>query len=223
MADSKDKWLWIVTGPNGAGKSTLWNSQGDESLKQLPYINLDEKAKEAILAARPEDKDLSPEEFYLKADKENEKKAEEFRKDGQSYAIEKAAPGRRTFALVKKLKAEGWKIGVMAVGIKAPELASERMEGRVKEGGHAENMASSFLYRACLANTPQLIAMSDKAVLYDNSGEGFREIARRDAPGERMTMTTPEADFHFSNSYMRQMIAGLRKKDLMPEVPGTKR
>lgn len=70
----------------------------------------------------------------------------------------------------------------MAIGVATPELAMQRVRNRVEQGGHdAYEAMIRTNWELCPKKTPELLACADRFFIYDNSTEGFKEIAQHSA------------------------------------------
>lgn len=211
----KEKWLWIMTGPSGAGKSTAWGQMGGE-FADIPYFDLDKEALQAHAKLGPNPQQ-SLEDTYVKVSRDFERhRIEEYRREGRSFAFETAAHRRFNNALIKGLKAEGWKIGVINVGVANKEQAEQRAEKRGDEGGHLIwPHISDINYNAALAVTPTLMAQADRALIFDNSGVKPVLIAERERAAEPLKLKVNEESIDANNSYMRTLLMRLREQNLL--------
>jgi predicted ABC-type ATPase len=215
----KEKWVWIVVGPNGAGKSTVWGQMGGE-FASIPYFDPDREARAAYekLGANPQQ---SIEDMYVKVSRDFERnRVEEYRRQGQSFALEQGAPGRFTKSLVKKFKAEGWKIGVIIVGVADKQQAEQRAQKRGETGGHwVWPHIFELSYHGVIERTPAMMAEADRALIIDNSGEKPVLIAERERAGEPLKFKVSEEAIDANNSFLRTLLMRLREQNLL-ESPG---
>ncbi len=158
---SAERWLWLIAGPNGAGKST----RAAEVLGGLgEIVNPDEIAREISVSA--------PEEGLTVAGRAAIERRRQLLRFGNSFSIETTLSGRTFFRFAQDAGQEGWKIGRLYVGLRSPEQAIERVQLRVKSGGHhvpPEDVRRR--YERGLANLPAFLQIVDRALVFDNSLE----------------------------------------------------
>jgi predicted ABC-type ATPase len=174
MAENQ-KWVWIVTGPNGAGKTSIRQHLPSE-ITSLPSLNLDAYAAEA---QKRYNGSLSLEDRYLKG---GEEMMEDFRHmldSGQSFSFETTVPTGVLGQSFAKMQAAGWKIGVIAVGVTTPETCQARVNERVSKGGHNAQTANPT-WQMFKNFAPAALRISDRFMLYDNSGDTPVLIASKD-------------------------------------------
>jgi len=102
-------------------------------------------------------------------------------RDRQSFAFETTCSGRAHIAMLRKCKADGWRVTLLYLWLPSPEMALERVARRVREGGH--NIPGDVVIRrywAGLANMRHLyLPVADVAAIYDNSDGRRTLIAER--------------------------------------------
>ena len=157
----------IFAGANGSGKSTL--------AKQIPFdgefINADIYAKKFLghLPSGIEKDELATigvmRELMAAV------------KCGKSFSYETVLGTSSTFpeTFFNRFKKHGYKIIVHYVGLESPEMNVRRVKKRVAEGGH-DIPVDKILgrYEKAMKYLPQLMTVSDLAILYDNSIEDER-------------------------------------------------
>lgn len=172
----REKWLWIITGPNGAGKTSI-RTLLPEAITALPLLNLDEYAQKLAGSDPYRDDPRLDEparqqrsmERYLAASDQVMAAAYSHYQNGQSFATEKSVPSSGVYGKsFASLQADGWKIGVIAVGIKDAATARQRVEARIAEGGH-DVPAVEATWNLCKEYTPAVLKIADRFMLYDNS------------------------------------------------------
>jgi predicted ABC-type ATPase len=205
-----DKWIWIITGPNGSGKTSFAAQMSDE-LKSLPYINPDTIAKDISISRK-----LPLGEAYLNLHEKVMIEIERYQESGQSFVLETTAPGVIYSKVIIDMKLQGWKVGIIALGVSSLNVATARINNRCQEGGHnVLPIAIETFWRLCLKNTPNFLKLADAAFLYDNSGQEFREIASRSVPDTKLVLKIDEKEIDQNNIYIRELIAGLRSHGLI--------
>ena len=98
---------------------------------------------------------------------------------GRSFLLETTLSGNRESRLIARLRAAGYCIDVYFVCLSSSEMNIQRVRLRVGKGGHdvpAEDIVRR--YDRSLENLRGILPLTDRAVLFDNSGAGHREVAR---------------------------------------------
>ena len=165
---SKDKWLLIIAGPNGAGKSTFYETilRSDPLFKNAPFINLDNYAKE--IAGENED----PNDHMLEAGRKVREQIENNFKKKKSFVYETTASGLTHLRIMEKAREKGYKVGTIFIGLSKVELSHARVQKRVNEGGHSVDPEDiERRYPRIIKNFPDMLARSDMAAVFDNSGK----------------------------------------------------
>ncbi|MBY3575390.1 hypothetical protein HFN65_31120 [Rhizobium laguerreae] len=160
--------LTILAGPNGAGKSTIY-----EMVKPLGrFINADqiESALPSIVAKA--DRERAAARSALKA-----VKLQLARK--RDFAIETTLAGNWPIRLMQDAKAAGYHIDFVFVCLDTAERSLERVEFRVRTGGHSipPDVIERRFPRS-LANLPKALELADEAAIIDNSAKVPRWVAK---------------------------------------------
>ena len=156
----------IFAGVNGAGKTTLY--QTSEEYRDIPRVNVDEIVREIGNWKDPQ--------TVAKAGRIAVKRIKEYMDSGQSFNQETTLCGRSIFSLIKRAKELGYAVDLFYVGLQSEELAIERVNQRVKAGGHGipeEDIRRR--YRESLNNLQKVITLCDSVRIYDNTEE-FKRI-----------------------------------------------
>lgn len=122
---SEKLWLWLIAGPNGAGKSTF-APQLSATITQI--VGPDAIAMQLL--------PIAPEKAALQAGREAIRHIRESLKRRRSFAIETTLSGRFHFQVARDAKSQGWKVGLVYIGLSSPELAIKRVQQRRRTGGH---------------------------------------------------------------------------------------
>lgn len=120
------KEIIIIAGANGVGKTTFARS----FLREYDYefLNADEIAK-SLSAENPQDKKISAGKlFFQKLNQAIENK--------KSLLIESTLSGRYLQKFLGNLKGENYQIRIIFLFADSPEILIERINERVKKGGH---------------------------------------------------------------------------------------
>ena len=163
----KQNWLVIIAGPNGAGKSTFYESflKKDPLFSKAPFVNLDNYAKDMAGGGDPED-------YLLQAGREVRKNINENFKQRRSFVYETTASGLTHLRIMEEAKEHGYKVATIFIGLSKVELSHLRVQKRVDEGGH--NVPTEDIerrYPRVIKNFPEMLARSDLAAVFDNSGK----------------------------------------------------
>ena len=120
------KEVYIVGGSNGAGKTTF----AKEFIKMInvTFLNADEIAKEFD----PQD----TEGGKLKAGRVLFERLAALIAEKKSFVIESTLSGLYIKKVIEQLRSEGYKVCMLYLFLDTPELAINRVEIRVVEGGH---------------------------------------------------------------------------------------
>lgn len=163
----------ILGGPNGAGKTTAAQVVLPKHLDVREFVNADEIAR----GLSP----FNPGGAALAAGRLMIERIRSFIRDRQSFAFETTCSGRSYVGLLRRCKAEGWRITLVYLWLPSVEAALDRVARRVREGGHdIPDDVVRRRYWAGLANMRGLyLPLADLAFAYDNSDEGRALIAER--------------------------------------------
>ena len=157
--------LYVASGPNGCGKSTLTRTKW---LNALDIIDPD-----AIARAIGSGTDL-------KAGRKAITRRQKALRIGSSHLLETTLSGTGVLRHMEAARTAGFRIELLYVCVKSPDLPIDRIRTRVASGGHyvPEADVRRRFFRS-LDNLPVAIARSDEARLYDNTDHNHphREIA----------------------------------------------
>lgn len=168
MEKNDNKVYVLFAGVNGAGKSTMYEMVGHEI--EGVRINSDE-----ILVSNGGD--WKSEKDQIEAGMEAVKRIKQCINEGISFNQETTLAGRSILGTIKKAKEQGYTIKIYYVGLKNADLAIERVNKRVYEGGHGiDEDVIKKRYTASLAMLKQVLPLCDIAAIYDNSTR-FNKIA----------------------------------------------
>lgn len=171
---SYPKQIFMVAGPNGAGKTTtalsfIKNEMIDE------FINADEIAR----GLAP----LHPESMSLTASKLMLKRFKDLLDQNKSFAFETTGSASNYIKHLKDAQAKHYKVHLLFLWLSGPDLATQRVANRVKQGGH--NIPEDTIRRRYVAGLKNLIKhylpLCDSAIILDNSiAESSNVIASKD-------------------------------------------
>jgi predicted ABC-type ATPase len=167
----------ILGGPNGAGKTTAARVLLPKSLELFDFLNADEIARE-----------ISPGNVETAAWAAGRQMIERMRdrvRKGQSFAFETTCSGKFYLRLLQHCKERGWRITLLFLWLKSPNVAIARVVERVREGGH--DIPSDVIHRRYYAGLSNLLnfylPLADEAEIYDNSNRQRVLIAERQEGG----------------------------------------
>jgi predicted ABC-type ATPase len=169
----------ILGGPNGAGKTSAAQVVLPDRLELREFVNADEIAR----GLSP----FNPEGVAVGAGRLMLERMQTLIRGRQSFAFETTCSGRSYIPLLRRCKADGWRVTLIYLWLPSPEMALERVARRVREGGHRiPDDVVVRRYWAGLANMRHLyLPLADTASIYDNSDRTLMLIAER----------TPESSF----------------------------
>lgn len=165
------KRLYIIAGPNGAGKTTASYTVLPEILNCKEFVNADEIAR-GISPFNPENVSIQAGRLMLNRIKELINK-------GETFAFETTLSSKYFVELIKNSKEKNYEVVLLFLMLNTVKLAIQRVETRVKEGGH--NIPTDVIKRRYNNGMKNLfnryIGVVDKWFLVDNSGETFQFVA----------------------------------------------
>lgn len=118
--------FYILAGANGSGKSTI--SKVLLPTEGIEYINPDDIAREL----NPDD----PVSVQIQAGKETLRRIDSLLSRGDSFAIESTLSGNGYLPVIKRAREAGYEVLICYTFVDSPEACIERIEGRVRKGGH---------------------------------------------------------------------------------------
>jgi len=119
----------VIAGPNGAGKSTLAPALLRDTLHITEFVNADTIAT-GLSAFAPEDASFDAGRVMLG-------RLRELAKAKKDFAFETTLASRFYTGWIEKLKAEGYQASLVFLWLDNIGLAIERVEARVRAGGHS--------------------------------------------------------------------------------------
>lgn len=181
FANMPDKNLYIIAGCNGAGKTTASYTILPEIIECKEYVNADEIAK----GISP----FQPEKVAVEAGRIMINRINELLASGETFAFETTLSTRSYKQKIESAKSKGYTTILLFFWLKNVELAKERVETRVSEGGH--NIPPDVIERRYLKGVQNLfniyLPVVDSAFLFDNS-YGHPELIAQQTFGEKMEM-----------------------------------
>jgi predicted ABC-type ATPase len=155
--------FWIIAGPNGSGKSTLYGSKRDaiygntiiaDTSRPFWIINPD------LLASRIRSTErLRLQAANLEAVKRIEDWLSASIKAHQSIGVETVLSTNKYRPLVRAAKRRGYEIRLICVILENPTLNVQRVQLRVRKGGHGVPVTK---IKEMLGTIPEAIALVSK-------------------------------------------------------------
>jgi predicted ABC-type ATPase len=165
----------IIGGPNGAGKTTAAQLLVPQGLEIREFVNADEIAR----GLSP----FNPEHAALVAGRLMLERIRELIKNRRSFAFETTCSGRTHLPVLRRCKANDWRVTLVYLWLPSPQAALDRVARRVREGGHSiPDDVVVRRYWAGLSNLQLLyLPLADVAAVYDNS-DGHRTLIAERLP-----------------------------------------
>lgn len=163
----------IIGGPNGAGKTTLAPFLLRDTLGVLEYVNADPIALGLS--------GFDPSSVAFAAGRVMLKRLHELAEQRRTFAFESTLAAKSYGRWLEQLIGNGYKVQMMFLWLRSPDLAVQRVRERVRAGGHdvAEDVIRRR-YAAGLKNFSNVHrTLADTWAVYDNSDlSGPAMIAR---------------------------------------------
>jgi predicted ABC-type ATPase len=152
--------LTVVAGPNGAGKSTLTRLQ----LAATAAPVLDPDARARLL-----DPD-NPARAAIAASRHVLTQSQLFIDTLTSFVLETTMSGHTALTTMLHAHTAGFTVDLLYVCLSSVEGHRARIAARVAQGGHdVPDQDVRRRYARSLANLPRALALSDHALIFDNS------------------------------------------------------
>ena len=165
--------LYIIAGCNGAGKTTASYTILPEILNCKEFVNADEIAK----GLSP----FQPESVAIEAGKIMLKRIDNLINEKENFAFETTLSTKSYKNKVVAAKEKGYQIVLVFFWLRDVNLAIERVEQRVKEGGH--NIPVDVIERRYKSGIKNLFSIYlpivDEAYFFDNSDNTPELIAEK--------------------------------------------
>jgi predicted ABC-type ATPase len=172
--------LTIVAGANGSGKSTLTKLFMDN----VPIIDPDAIAREIA----PE----QPESAALAAGRKAIELSRSYIQSDCSFIVETTLAGNTYLNLMREVKALGWLVRLIYIGINQPTTNIQRVHSRVELGGHDVPREDILRrYDRSLANLNKAAKIVDRLILYDNSTSAGHQLLAT-IESDRVVVYVPE-------------------------------
>lgn len=169
--------LYIIGGCNGAGKTTASFTILPEIINCKEFVNADEIAK----GLSP----FQPEKVAFEAGRIMLQRIEDLFNENKSFAFETTLSTKSYKSKIINAKKNGYKITLLFFWLQNPELAKQRVEIRVSEGGH--NIEADVIerrYKNGIVNLFNIyLPIVDDALIFDNSEGKHQLLAHKTIDG----------------------------------------
>ena len=155
--------LYIIAGPNGAGKTTASFNVLPTLLDCREFVNADEIAR----GLSPFDVDS----VAIQAGKLMLERIDWLIKQHITFAIETTLTTGTYVKLIKMAQSLGYKVHLLFFWLRSPEIAYNRVDKRVREGGHniPREVIDRRYWRGLKNFFEKFITIVDYWALYDNN------------------------------------------------------
>ncbi len=163
--------LYILSGCNGAGKTTASYTLLPEMLECRQWVNSDEFAK----ALSP----FSPESVSVRASRMMLLKIRYLLERKEDFGIETTLATRSLLKTVKLAQAGGYRVVLLYMWLRSPDMAVKRVKARVAAGGHniPEDTIRRRYYVGINYFFKDYAPICERWILADNSEPPFRVVA----------------------------------------------
>ncbi len=190
----KNKNLYIIAGCNGAGKTTASFTILPEIINCKEFVNADEIAK----GLSP----FQPEKVAIEAGKIMINRINELIENNETFAFETTLSTRSHVGKFIRAKSVGYSVTLLFFWLDSVELAKERVEIRVKEGGH--NIPAEVIERRYLRGIKNLfeiyLSKVDRLIIFDNSTT-YPQLILRKNKGESIEIVNKKLFEKIKNYY----------------------
>jgi predicted ABC-type ATPase len=184
--------VYVIAGPNGAGKTTFASQFLPDFVKCREFLNAD------LIAAGLSP--FAPETQNLRAGRLLLERIGELAQQRADFGFETTLSGRTYVKLLTDMKANGYHVELFFLWLPTADMAVDRVENRVAEGGHGvppadirrryhAGLRNLFrLYRPILNSwwlydasrlPPNLIAIEEDGQLVVNRKRLYRQIEKQ--------------------------------------------
>jgi len=162
----------VIAGPNGAGKTTFAREFLLKDTRVIHFVNADLIAG-GLSPLRPEMAALAAGRIFLR-------ELDRLAKSRADFAFESTLSGLAYVHRLKHWKAAGYRIEIVYLRLRSPQLALRRIAVRVKQGGH--NVQRTDVLRRFTRSWTNFQKsyrlLADTWSVYDNSGRTSQLLER---------------------------------------------
>ena len=162
----------VIAGPNGAGKTTFAREFLPKDAGVVHFVNADLIAS-GLSPLRPELAALAAGRLLLR-------ELDRLARARLDFAFESTLSGLVYLGRLKRWKAAGYRIEIVYLRLRSPQLALRRIDARVKQGGHSVARADVVRRFSRSWNNFQTAyrLLAAAWTVYDNSGSTPRLLER---------------------------------------------
>ena len=190
--------LYIIGGCNGAGKTTASFTVLPDLLNCYEFVNADEIAK-GLSPFRPESVAIEAGRLMLH-------RIDELMNQRVDFAFETTLAASLHLRTITKAQALGYRVHLLFFWLESVELAQQRVQSRVNEGGHSIHVdVVNRRYKRGIVNLFQKYwNRMDRAWIIDGSKGNFNLIAERKS-SNLPTIFVPTAYESIQNQYVQYL------------------
>ena len=162
----------VIAGPNGAGKTTFAREFLLKDNRMIRFVNADLIAS-GLSPLRPELATLAAGRIFLR-------ELDRLARSRADFAFESTLGGLIHVHRLKRWKAAGYRIEIVYLRLRSPQLALRRIAARVKQGGHNVPRADVLrrFTRSWTNFQKSYRLLADTWSVYDNSGRRSQLLER---------------------------------------------
>ncbi len=166
--------LYIIGGCNGAGKTTASFTVLPDLLNCYEFVNADEIAK-GLSPFRPESVAIEAGRLMLH-------RIEELMNQRVDFAFETTLAASLHLRTIAKAQALGYRVHLLFFWLESVELAQQRVQSRVKEGGHwiSSEVIARRYRNGLIRLMDDYLPMVDHALIFNNSQGRYVLIAEKE-------------------------------------------
>jgi predicted ABC-type ATPase len=162
----------VIAGPNGAGKTTFAREFLPKDTRVIHFVNADLIAG-GLSPLQPELATLAAGRIFLR-------ELDRLAKSRADFAFESTLSGLVYVHRLKRWKAAGYRIEIVYLRLRSPQLALRRIAARVRQGGHNVPRADVLrrFTRSWTNFQKSYRLLADTWGVYDNSGRTSQLLER---------------------------------------------
>jgi predicted ABC-type ATPase len=155
----------VIAGPNGAGKTTFARRYLPNNARVIHFVNAD------LIAAGLSP--LKPQLASIAAARTLLAEIDRLAEARADFAFESTLSGRTYVRRLESWRRAGYRVEIVYLKLKSPQLALRRVAARVRQGGHNVPRADVLRrYARGLRNFEMIYRpLADSWAIYENSGE----------------------------------------------------
>lgn len=158
--------MYVLAGPNGAGKSTFYRARLSK-ITAAEFVNADELALLAFGHV------ASTMEESAEGQRLAEARRRELMAQNADLVVETTFSHPSKLGLLRDAKAAGYELVVYHLNVGTPDLAVDRVAGRVRRGGHpAPEDRIRARYERNQPLIREAVLMANRAIVLDSSEMG---------------------------------------------------